>query len=109
MKSEYAHENLNEEIRSISGYYILESEMLLNHNGREVLYIVGYGIVDNSCCGVGGCRYALVPGYILEWKNKKNENGDAVSEVEPVSDKESQSDIQKVIMEDATITQVIFS
>ena len=50
-----------------------------------------------------------MPGYILEWKNKKNENGDAVSEVEPVSDKESQSDIQKVIMEDATITQVIFS
>ena len=56
-----------------------------------MLYLVGYAVVDNSCCGVGGMAYALVPGFVLDWKSKTNDDGLAISLVEPVDDPTTQS------------------
>ncbi|MCD4717704.1 MAG: hypothetical protein K8R45_13315 [Desulfobacterales bacterium] len=108
MTKEYTHVGLNEEIESISGYYMLEMEDVLKHNERDVLYLIGHGVIDSSCCGVGGCRYALVPGYILGWKNKKDDAGNPVSEVEPISDDKSKAEIQSMIMEKEPINQIQF-
>ncbi|MHC1585287.1 MAG: hypothetical protein ACXQS7_03355, partial [Candidatus Syntropharchaeia archaeon] len=94
---EYTHTELDEDVKTISGYYIPEKEERLEYNKKEVLYVVGQGMIDSSCCGVGGCRYALIPGYIVNWKKKRNEEGFPVSEVEPISDKKEQEEIRKII------------
>ena len=96
--AEYVHQELNEEIRSIGGYYMVVEEGILNHNGREVLYIVKVAEVE-SCCGTGGCGYILVPGYVISWKNKRNDAGLAISVVEPIQEVDTQGDIKKVLEE----------
>jgi hypothetical protein len=54
MAKEYTHAELGQEISSITGYYIPEKEIKLKYKGKEVLYVFGAAIVDNSCCGAGG-------------------------------------------------------
>jgi len=96
MTKEYTHAELGEEVRSITGYYIPEKEIKLKYKNREFVYVFGAAVVDNSCCGVGGCGYALVPGYVVKWKSKKNKEGLPVSDVEPIrddADKQAISDI----------------
>ena len=108
MAKEYVHVSLNEEIKSISGYYMLEAENILKHDGRDVLYLLGHGVIDSSCCGIGGCRYALVPGYIIGWKNKKDAAGNPVSEVEPISDDKAKTEILDMIRETEIVQQIQF-
>jgi hypothetical protein len=83
--------NLMKEVQSISGWYQLDKEEKLEHGGKEYLYLVGNGVVDSSCCGVGGCFYAVVPGAILSWKSDTNEEGVETSELEPVADEETRA------------------
>jgi len=107
MTKEYPHE-LKKEFRSISGSYVLEKEAFIEVDGKPLFYAVGTGIVDSSCCGVGGCRYALVPGYMKNLKAKRNENGLWVSEVDPVVDPEARKKIARLINEKEWVTQVQF-
>jgi hypothetical protein len=85
LTKEYTHTDM-EEVRSISGGYRIEKEEFLEIDGRRVLSLVGYGVVDSSCCGVGGCRFAYVPGYVVRERFRQNETGQWISEVEPVTD-----------------------
>ena len=103
----YTHE-LNKEIRSISGGYELEMEEILEMDGKEVLYVVGNAIVDSSCCGVGGCRYALVPGYVREFKTRQDEHGLWMSKVEPIVDRATRQEITRVLKEKEMVQQVQF-
>lgn len=64
MVYEYIHDKLDEEIDALAGHFVFEKEVRLPYQGKEVLYLVGYAVIDKSCCGPGGCGYALVPGYI---------------------------------------------
>lgn len=107
MKRTYAHE-LNKEVRSISGWYMLEREERIVCRGREYLYAVGQGAVETSCCGVGGCRYALVPGAVVRWKFGMDESGAHLSEVESVSDQEMRDEIRRIILEKEDVSQVNF-
>ena len=108
MIERYTHEDLHNEVRSISGYYMLEEEKRLDYNGRDVLYIVGFGAVDNSCCGIGGCRFALIPGFLVAWKTRTDENGRSVSEVETIEDEKARGEISRMIKENETVGQVEF-
>ena len=108
MLLKYTHEELNKEVRFIAGYYILEEEKRLDYKGKEVLYLIGCSQLDNSCCGVGGCRYALIPGYIIAWKTKTDETGNPVSEVETIVDKDSKTELAEILKNKETITQVEF-
>jgi hypothetical protein len=90
MIKEYSHE-LGKEILSISGRYKLEKEEKLEHNGREILYVIGNAVIDSSCCGSGGCRYAVVPGFIVSWKTKTYEGGFQTSEVEPITEQKKRN------------------
>lgn len=107
---EYIHQILNddEQVKTISGYYTIDREMRLEYKNRELLCVLGIGIIDSSCCGVGGCRFALIPGYILKWKNAKNEDGMDITEVEPVSDDQSKQDIKQLLEKEEIITQINF-
>lgn len=109
---EYIHQILNDDnssitIKTISGYYTIDKEMSLEYKGKSILCIIGMGVIDSSCCGVGGCRYAGVPGYVIEWK-KKNKSGKPVSEVEPIVDEESKKEISNILKDKESVTQINF-
>jgi len=107
MIREYKHE-LNREVRSISGGYEFEKEGSLQIDAREVLYVVGNAVVDSSCCGVGGCRYALVPGYVKKFKTRQDDHGLWISEVEPIIDRATRQEITRVLKEKEVVQQVQF-
>ena len=108
MSQEYVHQALNQEVTAIGGYYLLVKEVRLPFHGQEVLYLVGYAAFDTTCCGTGGCAYALVPGFVLKWKSQRNADGLAVSRVEAIHDKDSQEQVQRLIEKRETVHQVIF-
>jgi len=108
MKLEYTHLKLNEDVTSIAGYYRPQREIRLEYNGREVLYVVGQSVVASSCCGIGSWDYGIVPGYILNWQNRRNGAGLPISEVEPVSDKAMQDEIRKIIQTREIVSYVEF-
>lgn len=105
---DFIHPLLNEEIRTISGRYVLSQEKRLAYGGREVLYFIGCAVVDSSCCGLGGCAYALVPGYIERWKYKMNSDNRWMSRIKPLRDKADQEKLQRLIKEKEMVQQVNF-
>ena len=106
--NQYTHRPLGLEVRSISGYYAIDEEKRIPFQGREILLAKGYWAVDNSCCGTGGSGFALVPGYVLQWKASTNEKGEPVSEIEPVRDDEEKQALRKLILESEKVQQVNF-
>lgn len=105
---EHIHRELNQEVIAIGGRYRLVKEVCLSFQGRELLYLVGYAAFDSTCCGTGGCAYAVVPGFVLEWKRRSSQEGLAVSEVEPVGDPALQEIIQGLITRKERVQQVRF-
>ena len=105
---DFIHPVLNEEIRTISGHYMLSRERRMSDNGRKVLYYLGCAVVDSSCCGPAGCTYALVPGYIEQWKYRKSPDDRWVSRVKSLSDKAEQERLRRQIKEKEQVQQVNF-
>jgi hypothetical protein len=104
----YVHQELNQEVTAIGGHYVLVKEVRLPILGREVLYLVGHAAFDTTCCGVGGCAYALVPGFVLNWKSQTNADGLPVSRVEAIRDRELQKQVQRLIEKREPVHQVRF-
>jgi hypothetical protein len=105
---QYIHQALNHEVAAIGGHYVLVKEARLLFQVREVLYVVGHAAFDTSCCGVGGCAFALVPGFVVSWKSQKNEDGRAVSEVEPVDDPGVREQLRTLVEKEEVVHQVRF-
>jgi hypothetical protein len=97
MSSEYVHPELNAEVESIGGHYVNEEEIRLHYKDREILVVIGCAIVDKSCCGTGGWRFAQVPGYIKAWKYKTSRNGEPITDVDPIEDEKERREIQDMI------------
>ena len=109
MTKDFVHPKLNEEVTAIAGHYTHEKEERVSVNGKDVLYILGYGVVDTSCCGMGGCRFALVPGYLLNYRYREDESGNPVSSVEPIGDdQEARREIVRLIDERDSYSSVRF-
>ena len=106
---EYIHQGLCEQITAIGGHYILVKEARLPFQGREILYLVGHAAFDTTCCGPGGCAYALVPGVVRSWQSSYTEEGLAVSQVEPVREPDTQNEIRSLLEQLETVQQVVFS
>lgn len=83
-------------------------EAQLPFRGRKVLYLVGHAAFDTTCCGTGGCAYALVPGFIVSWKTGTDEDGLAVSAVQPVHQPDLQDQIRRLLERQERVHQVIF-
>jgi hypothetical protein len=105
---EYIHQELNKEVVAVGGHYVLAREVRLPFGEREILYLVGHAAFDTACCGVGGCAYALVPGFILKWKSQRNVDGLAVSRIEAIQDKGSQEQVRRLIEKREPVHQVMF-
>ena len=98
MSTKYTHLELGKDVEiGIAGYYTPQKEVRLKYNGREVLYVIGQAVVESSCCGAGSWTYAIVPGYIVNWQETKNEAGLPVSEVESILDEEARENIRRII------------
>lgn len=108
MASEYTHLEIDKEVETFAGFYAPRKEVRLDHNGRELFYVVGQAVVESSCCGTGSFAYAIVPGYLLAWKNRRSERGLPISEVEPLSDEGARREIAKLIERSERITNIDF-
>ena len=109
MNTKYTHLELDKDVESgIARYYTPQKEVRLQYNGREVLYVIGQAVVESSCCGNGSWGYAIVPGYIVNWQNTKNEAGLPISEVEPILDEEVQHNIRRIIETEETASPIGF-
>jgi hypothetical protein len=104
----YIHKEMGKEIKSISGYFTYHEERRLNFLGRDILCIVGAGIVENSCCGIGGCRFIEVPGYIVSWKSEVDKFGNSMSKVEPIKDEDEKNEIKSVLEKLYSYSQINF-
>ena len=105
---EYIHPFLNEDVSSISGHYSFVGEGTIQYKGRDVLYLNGFSVTDSACCGIGGCVFSFVPGYILRLRYSLNDQGKPISEVEPVTDEIAQRDIAELIKQIEPSTQINF-
>ena len=108
MARDFLHRDMNEEIKSVSGEYVLTKEARLRFDGSEILYMTGYGVFDTSCCGSGGCGYAIVPGFVKDWKIKKDETGRHISRIEPIVGTELQQKIRDLIKKNEMVQEVRF-
>jgi hypothetical protein len=106
---EFVHPKLGQEVTAIGGHYVFGKEICLPYEGREILYFVGYAVLDSTCCGVGGTAYVLVAGYIRQWKYKKNHNDFPVSQVVPIQARIAQKQIRNLIQKKEMVYQVTFS
>ena len=102
------HSKPNERVESIAGHYVVEKESRLPYKGRDVLVVFGFAMIDKSCCGEGGCRFANVPGYVVDWKARTNDENAPVSVVEPITDEMEQRDIHDLIDKTELYCQVNF-
>ena len=107
--SQYTHGPLDESIVAIGGYFRIIEEKRMAYDGERVLYLMGLAHMDNACCGSWGCNYAIVKGFITDWKYKIDQQGYAVTQVVPVTDAEEQERIRTAIMSEEMVQQVIFN
>ena len=105
---DFVHPELGGEVTAIGGHYVFNREVRLPYNGREIMYLIGYAVVDTSCCGVGGCGYVRVPGFIQQWKYRKTSQDEPVSQVQPLLDPKVQDEVRKLIQQKEMVDQVIF-
>ncbi|HEY32627.1 MAG TPA: hypothetical protein G4O10_05935 [Dehalococcoidia bacterium] len=109
---EYTHLPLEKDVPAFAGYYTPEKELRLPFHGREILYVIGQVVVETACqeitCTPGSSYYAMVPGYILKWQYRKNEEGLPVSEVEVITDYKTKKEIEHIIREREAVTRIEF-
>lgn len=107
-RQDYVHRELDKEAAAIGGRYTLTAEVRLPFGHREILYLLGWALFDTTCCGAGGCSYAFVPGFIVDWKTRRNGDGLEVSLVEPIRDPSVQDAVRLLIERKETVQQVTF-
>jgi hypothetical protein len=109
MKYVYTHVLEDEDI-GFEGRSYRIAEELLDYQGRKILYL------NSEASGVSFCdrSYAMhlgstnVKGYVLRWKYGTNEKGEALSEIEPVTDEGEQREINKLLKGRYNISAVGF-
>ncbi len=108
MVEAWVHRALNQEVEAIGGHYILVKEEQLAIGGHDVLVVIGHAAFDSTCCGVGGCAYALVPGTVIAYHAASGPDGLPVSQVEPIRDERLQREVRRAIATREVVQQVIF-
>ena len=94
----YRHGPQQEDVGSEGKQYSI-TEGILEYQDRKVLYqyVEALGV---SFCTVTGAAYVgniNVQGYVVRWKYGSNEKGEALSEIQPVSDVQEKQEIGKLL------------
>ena len=92
--------------------FTTSTEHTLDYRGREVLYSYAEASAI-SFCSASGANYAgnmNVKGYVVRWKYRANEKGEALSEIEPIIDKKDQEEISQLLWPGSSgNSRVVFS
>jgi len=107
--TEYIHRPLGESVVAIGGSFRITEEKRMACDGQDVLYLLSIAHMDNACCGVWGCYYAIVKGFVRAWKHMQDQQGYAMTRVVPVDNPKEQEQIRNKIMSEEMVQQVIFS
>lgn len=83
-------------------------ERTVRHGERDVLYLLTDAVVDTVCCGDRVFHYATVLGYVTEWRTRRTDSGQQVSQVEAVSDPSAQGQIEALLKKQDRDLQVTF-
>jgi hypothetical protein len=94
---EYIHHPLNEEIRSIGGYYKVLEEDVIDFECKKLLVTLKGAQADTACCGPGGMGFLSVAGYVTSWKSRKTDEGLPVSDIKHVTDREARKRIKVLL------------
>ena len=105
---QFTHMPVGQEVEAIAGHYLVDKEVKIEIGEREILCVLGTATIDKACCGTGGCRYALVPGYLVSYKDKHSKEGQPVSEVELITDDKERKQIEAKIRSMEFVQQVNF-
>jgi hypothetical protein len=106
MKRTYVHE-LNREIRSISGRYVLEKEERISHRGRDMYMRWGRAPWRHHGAA-SGVQVCAGPWGVSKWKCQTDDRGLPLSEVEPISDPVIREELRRIILEKEDVSQVNF-
>ncbi len=105
----YAHQPEGEDV-GFEGRSYSVAEGLLEYRGRRVLYLnvetSGISFCDRSYAMHLGS--IMVKGYVVKWKYGKNEKGEDLSEIEPVTNELEQREISKLLRDGYNISTVRF-
>jgi hypothetical protein len=104
----FVHPRLNDPISAIGGRYFLLKEARLTFENEEILFLTGVAVFDSTCCGSGGCSYAVVPGFVRKWKYQTDDDGNPVSLVAPVTGDAVREKIRSMILKKEPVYQVDF-
>ena len=105
----FIHPELNQPVEFFGGSYVLNEEGKIFFLGKEVLYFIGIAGLDASCCGRSGCAFAKVPGFISQWKTRRDESGRWISETERINDPKMQEEVSRLLREKyPQVTQIEF-
>ena len=104
----YVHRPLEDEVRAVGGRYLLTDERRISFGNTEILYHIGAAVVDSSCCGVGGCGFAIVQGVITSWHETTSSDGFAMSRVELITASEHRRVVSDFVQRREKVQQVRF-
>ncbi len=104
----FTHPELNEPVTAIGGTYVLTSEHKIGYQGEQLLVFSGHAVFDTTCCGAGGCAYALVPGFVGSYRCGKDDAGRWLSMVRPIESAQIRKTVTAVIRAQTNAHQVQF-
>lgn len=107
MRIQYTHE-VGVNVRSIAGEYEIEKESEIRLNGERIFFTIGRATMDASCCGPWGCRFALVHGYVRNFKMAKTDKGLWISELDPIRCPTTQRQVKQILARKDGLLQVQF-
>jgi hypothetical protein len=95
-------------VTAIGGTYVLTGEEKVGYQGRLLLVFSGHAVFDTTCCGSGGCAYALVPGFLDGYRCRKDAAGNWLSRVRPIQDAQTRKAVTAVVLAATNAYQVQF-
>ena len=104
----YVHPDLNKPVTAIGGQYVITGEQKIEFQGEQLLVFSGYAVFDTTCCGAGGCAYALVPGFVDSYRCRKDAAGKWLSEIRRIRDERLQKEVEAVILKKTSALQIQF-
>jgi len=109
MKRVYVHVAEDEDI-GFEGRSYRVAEELLDYQGRKILYLKSEAAAVSFCDRSYACHLGSinVKGYVVRWKYGTNEKGEALSEIEPVTDEAEQREISRLLKSGYNMSTVGF-
>ena len=104
----YNHPALNEQVTAIGGSYVFIAEQVMTHQDKRLLVFTGHAVLDSTCCGAAGCAYALVPGFVAQYRCRQDAAGRWQSRVWPIRDAALQNSIRNMLLAQQSVHQVQF-